>query len=131
MNDLAVPMLRAPDHWPVAVVAVVAMLALAGLDLAGAVAAKEWALHRSAIAMVLGLLSFALLFWVYASSLQYAELALVTMGWIVLLQVGLLALDRVRYGVELPAGKWVAVVVLLVAQAYLLIGPSGAASPRA
>ena len=62
---------------------------------------------------------------------EYAELALVTMGWIVLLQVGLLALDRVRYGVELPTGKWVAVVVLLVAQAYLLIGPSGPASPRA
>jgi Zn-dependent protease with chaperone function len=128
MNDFAVPMLRVPDHWPVAVVAALAMLCLAGLDLAGAVAAKEWAVHRSAAAMLLGLLSFALLFWVYASSLQYAELALVTMGWIVLLQVGLLVLDRLRYGIELPTGKWVAVVVLLATQAYLLVGPSGSTS---
>ena len=65
-----------------------------------------------------------MLFWVYASSLQYAELALVTMGWIVMLQVGLVVLDRVRYGVELPPGKWVAIVVLLAAQAYLLLAPS-------
>jgi hypothetical protein len=33
-------------------------------------------------------------------------------------------LDRVRYGVELPAGKWVAIVVLLAAQAYLLLAPA-------
>ena len=45
---------------------------------------------------------FVLLFYVYASSLQYAELATVTMGWIVLLQVGLLVLDHVRYDVSLP-----------------------------
>ena len=74
--------------------------------------------------MLLGLAAFGVLFWVYASSLQYAELALVTMGWIVMLQVGLVVIDQVRYGVELPPGKWVAIVVLLVAQAYLLLAPS-------
>lgn len=123
-----VPMLKAPDGWPGAVVATVAMVALAALDLAGAFAAKEWVERRSPVPMVLGLVAFGVLFWVYASSLQYAELALVTMGWIVMLQVGLVVLDRVRYGVELPAGKWVAIVVLLAAQAYLLLAP--AASPR-
>jgi hypothetical protein len=124
-----VPMLRAPDGWPVAVVATVAMLALAALDLLGAFAAKEWAEHRSAVSMVLGLAAFVVLFWVYASSLQYAELAVVTMGWIVMLQVGLVVMDRMRYGVELPAGKWVAVVVLLAAQAYLLLAPSSTSTP--
>ncbi|MEO5981339.1 MAG: hypothetical protein ABIQ13_03375 [Pedococcus sp.] len=124
-----VPMIRAPRGWPVALVATVAMVMLAALDLAGAVAAKEWAEHRSLWPMLLGLTAFAVLFWVYASSLQYAELALVTMGWIVMLQIGLVVVDRVRYGVELPVGKWVAVVVLLVAQAYLVLAPAAAHPP--
>ncbi len=119
-----VPMIKAPQGWPVAVIATVAMVALAALDLAGAVAAKEWALHRSLGPMLVGLATFAALFWVYASSLQYAELALVTMGWIVLLQVGLVVVDRVRYGIDLPPGKWVAVAILLAAQAYLLLAPA-------
>ena len=126
-----VPMLRAPEGWPGALVATIAMVALAGLDLLGAFAAKEWAEHLSPVPMLVGLAAFGVLFWVYASSLQYAELALVTMGWIVMLQVGLVVLDRVRYGVELPPGKWVAIVVLLAAQFYLLLAPSTTASTTA
>ena len=60
-----------------------------------------------------------------ASSLQYAELAVVTMGWVVVLQVGLVLVDRFRYDVELPAAKWVAMFVALAAQAYLLLAPNG------
>ena len=48
----------------------------------------------------------------------------VTMGWIVLLQVGLLVLDHVRYDVSLPAARWVAVGLILVLQAYLLLAPT-------
>jgi hypothetical protein len=33
--------------------------------------------------------------------------------------------DRFRYAVELPAAKWVAMVVALAAQAYLLLAPNG------
>jgi hypothetical protein len=54
-----------------------------------------------------------------------AELSVVTFGWIVFLQVGLLILDRVRYGVELPPGKWVAIAAILVLQAYLILAPNG------
>lgn len=79
---------------------------------------------RSVRALVLGAGAFVVLFWVYASSLRYAELALVTMGWVVMLQVGLVLIDRWRYGVELPTGKWVAIAVVLVAQAYLVLAPS-------
>ncbi|MEO7754517.1 MAG: hypothetical protein ABIS35_13995 [Terracoccus sp.] len=121
-----VPLLRAPSGWPVPVVATVAMVCLAGLDLAGAVLAKEWADHGSVRALVLGAGTFLVLFWVYASSLHYAELALVTMGWVVMLQVGLVLVDRWRYGVELPTGKWVAIGVVLAAQAYLVLAPSAA-----
>ena len=126
------PLLRAPEAWPVPVVATLAMVCLAGLDLVGAVFAKEWAQNGSIRALVLGAGAFLVLFWVYASSLRYAELALVTMGWVVMLQVGLVLVDRWRYGVELPAGKWVAIGVVLLAQAYLVLAPSASqAGPTA
>ena len=118
------PLIKAPEAWPVPVVATVAMVFLAGLDLVGALFAKEWAENGSVRALVVGAGAFLVLFWVYASSLRYAELALVTMGWVVMLQVGLVLIDRWRYGVELPAGKWVAIGVVLVAQAYLVLAPS-------
>ena len=117
------PLIRLPEAWPVPVVATVAMVCLAGLDLAGAVLAKEWAQHGGVRALVLGAGTFLVLFWVYASSLRYAELAVVTMGWVVLLQVGLVLIDRWRYGVELPVGKWVAVGIVLAAQGYLVLAP--------
>ena len=40
-----------------------------------------------------------MLFLVYGSSLAYAEMATVTFGWIVLLQVGVVVLQRVQDGV--------------------------------
>ncbi len=82
--------------------------------------------HIPSRSLLLGVAAFLVLFWVYASALQYAELALVTMGWIVVLQVGLLMIDRLHYGVHLAPGKWVAVAVILLAQGYLLLGPTGA-----
>ena len=88
-------------------------------------------LRRSPGFAVAGAALFVLLFWVYASSLQYAELALVTLGWVVALQVGVVLLDRFKYGVDLPTDKWVAVLVVLAAQAYLLLAPTGAAPEEA
>ena len=124
----AIPMLKAPDAWPTWVVGAVAMVMLAALDLVGAMAAKEWATRATLTPLVVGVTAFMALFWVYASALQYAELALVTLGWIVALQVSLLLLDRFRYGVEMPTGKWVAVAIILAAQAYLLMAPSSSTS---
>lgn len=124
----AVPLIKLPTSWPLPVVATLAMVALAGLDLVGAFAAKEWAERNNTGALGLGALSFLVLFWVYASSLQYAELAVVTMGWIVLLQVGILVVDHVHFHSELPAGKLAAIVVILAAQGYLVLAPSGPAA---
>jgi hypothetical protein len=124
-------LIRAPQDWPQPLVAAVAMLLLAVLDIGGAFAAKEAVARRSPVMAGLGVLLFVGLFWVYASSLQYADLAPITLGWVVLLQVGVLLLDRYRYDVNLPVGKWVAVVVILAAQAYLLLGAdAAAAAPR-
>lgn len=120
----SLPLLRLPESWPLPVVATLCMAALAGLDLLGAIAAKEWAERQNTVALALGVLSFIVLFWVYASSLQYAELAVVTMGWIVLLQVGIVLVDRLHFGATLPAGKMAAIVVILAAQGYLVLAPS-------
>ncbi len=120
----AMPLIKLPTSWPLPVVATLCMAALAGLDLIGAYAAKEWAEQQNTVALGLGALAFLVLFWVYASSLQYAELAVVTMGWIVLLQVGILLIDRFHFGTTLPTGKLVAVVIILTAQGYLVLAPS-------
>ena len=124
----SVPLVRAPQTWPLPLVAGTAMLVLAVLDFAGAIAAKEWADTGSARWLVGGIVSFLLLFYVYASSLRYAELATVTMGWIVLLQVALLIVDHLRYDVTLPPARWVAVGLILVLQAYLVLAPAVASS---
>ncbi|MEO3938595.1 hypothetical protein V3N99_17830 [Dermatophilaceae bacterium Soc4.6] len=124
-----IPLLRAPESWPPWVIGASAMVALALLDLVGAVAAKEWSRSGDTRPLLTGVVAFLTLFWVYASALQYAELALVTLGWIVALQVALLVVDHVRYGVRLPTGSWVAVAVILAAQAYLLLAPSSTPPP--
>jgi hypothetical protein len=123
-------LLRFPASWPAPLVAGVCMLALAALDFAGALAAAEWVARRSTTMMAVGVLAFAVLFWFYASALQYAELAVVTFGWIVFLQVGIVLLDRFRYGGHLPTGKLIAVVIIIAAQAYLMLGPDGEPDTR-
>ena len=123
-------LIRLPEAWPRPLVAVIAMVVLAALDLAGAYAAKESVERRSAGFACFGLACFCLLFWVYASSLRYADLAPVTFGWIVLLQVGVLLLDRHRYSVPLPPGAWVAVTLMITAQAWLLLAPYQTGTPE-
>lgn len=106
-----------------------AMLALAGLDFLGAIFAKEFAERQHARMFVAGLLTFGVLFIVYAASLKVAELSFVTFGWVVFLQVGLLLLDRWRYDVPISTGKWIAMVAILALQAYLILSPAAAPAP--
>ena len=101
------------------------VLLLAGLDLAGSVLAKEWAGASRPWAFAAGAGVFLVLFAVYAVGLRYAEMSTVTFGWIVVLQVGVLVVERLRYGVNLPTGKWLAIVLIVVLQAYLVLAPSG------
>ena len=117
--------LGVPAAWRFSLVSFAAMVALAGLDVLGSVLAKEWAERQHGAWFLAGLATFGLLFAVYAASLRVAELSVVTFGWIVLLQVGLLVLERVRYGVALPPGKWLAMALILALQAYLVLAPNG------
>ena len=116
-----------PGGWRFYAVSFAAMLALAGLDMAGAVLAKEWTLRQHPLWFLAGLLTFGVLFAVYAASLHLAELSVVTMGWIVFLQVGLLAIDSLRYGLSFSPDKWFAIAAILVLQAYLVLAPNGSA----
>ncbi|HPF81406.1 hypothetical protein [Nostocoides australiense] len=118
------PMLRLPASWPLVVNATLAMTALALIDLVAAYAAKEWVAHRAPAMAGLGACAMVLLFWVYASALQYAELAVVTLGWIVLLQLGVMVLDTLKYGVDYPARTWIIVGGIMAAQGYLVITSS-------
>jgi hypothetical protein len=102
----------------------VAMVLLAALDLGGSFAAKEAVDRRSVGLALTGAALFLAVFWVYISSLEVAELSAVTFGWIVILQVGVVLLDRFRYGVLMAPGAWLAIAVLLAAQAYLVLAPS-------
>ena len=116
-----------PSTWSFYPLSFGAMVALAGLDFLGALFAKEWVERQHLGFFLAGLVTFGVLFAVYASSLRLAELSVVTFGWILLLQVGLLLLDIFRYGVQFPPGQWVAIVILLVLQAYLVVAPNGRA----
>jgi hypothetical protein len=100
-----------------------AMVILAGLDFCGALLAKQWADQGSRPCFLIGLATFVVLFTVYATSLKTAELSVVTMGWVVLLQVGLILVDRFRFQVEISWDKWLAIVAVLILQAYLILDP--------
>ena len=119
-----VPLLKTPASWPTPVVATAAMVVLALLDGIGAVFAKQWVTTGSRASFAAGMFAFLVLFWVYASSLRYAELSTVTFGWIVLLQVGLLCADHFHYGVHISLDKWLAAAGIVALQAYLLLAPS-------
>ena len=122
-------MVGAPAAWRFYAISFAAMVALAGLDLVGAVLAKEWAETTTPPGSWLRLATFGILFAVYANSLRVAELSVVTLGWVVLLQVGLVMLDRFRYGIDLPPGKWLAIAAILVLQGYLMLAPNNGNGP--
>lgn len=114
----------APSHegWRIYALTLLGMSILAALDIAGMLFAKEWATRHHPLFFAAGLASFLILFVVYARILKVADLSVVTIGWIVLLQVGLVALDRFHYGVTLSPQKWAAIAIILALQAYLVLG---------
>lgn len=100
-----------------------AMLALAALDFAGALLAKQWADQGSRPCFAIGIATFVVLFTVYATSLKTAELSVVTMGWVVLLQVGLILVDRFHFQIAISWDKWLAMIAVLLLQGYLILDP--------
>jgi hypothetical protein len=100
--------------------AVGAMIVLAGLDFVGALFARRWAHGGSIVWFVAGALCFLLLFWVYGSSLRYADLVVVTFGWVAALQVGLLLVGRVGSARPMPLHNWLAAGAIVVLEGVLI-----------
>jgi hypothetical protein len=98
------------------------MVVLAGLDCGGTILAKEWTVHRAHWQLVVGAACFVALFGVLIVGLRYAEMSILTIGWIVTLQAAIIAVDRARYGTALSTKGWLAMAAILALQAYLLIG---------
>lgn len=105
------------------------MVALAGLDLVGTMFAKEWTIHRAPWQLAAGASAFVVLFVVLALGLRYAELSIVTLGWIVVLQAAVLIIDRSRYGTTITTRGWIAVALILVLQGYLMLGATESSAP--
>lgn len=101
--------------------AIGAMLVLAGLDLVGAVLARHWADQRALVSLIGGMTVFALLFWVYGKSLDYAELSTITVGWVGLLQIGVIVIQRVDGGTAIPPHKLGVIGAILLLQAVLIL----------
>lgn len=107
-----------------------AMIVLAALDFAGALFAKNYADRHRPVALVLGIVVFIALFLIYARSLEIAQLSIVTMGWIVLLQVGLLIVDWRSHGLRLDHRQWAAVAAIIALQCYLVFSADSAAGQK-
>lgn len=111
---------------PAVVIVPVMIVVLAGIDIVGGIVAKSWALGRSPWAFAAGVVLFVLLFWVYGMSLRHGELSTITIGWVVLVTLADLGLDRFHYDVHFPLSKWIAALAAVALLAYLLVGPNGA-----
>lgn len=112
---------------PIAALGIMALLA--ALDVAGTLLAKEWTVHRQPWQLAGGMAAFAALFAVLAVGLRFAEMTIVTLGWIVLLQTAVILVDRSRYGLHLSTGGWVAIATIFVLQGYLMLSGSAMSSP--
>lgn len=101
-------------------------VALAALDLVGAILAKEWADRRQHWLFVVGVGCAVALFVLFAVAVRYAEMSTVTLCWVVTMQVGLMLAEQFRYGVGHGADRWAAVIAMIGLQAYLLAAPTTA-----
>jgi multidrug transporter EmrE-like cation transporter len=117
-------LLGIPAAAHVVIVSVFTMFLLAALDFAGAVFAKEWADGKHLVWFVSGMVTFGVLFAFYAFSLKTAELSIVTIGWVVFLQVGLVFYEQFRFGATLSPVKWAAIALILCLQTYLVLIPT-------
>jgi len=93
---------------------------LAAVDFLLGLVAKSWSSSSSAIMLALGLALSGLLFWIYGLSLRHGHLSSITLGWVVLLTVADLLVDRFRFGVQLSPSKWLAAAGAVVLLGYLL-----------
>ncbi len=99
-------------------------LLLAGLDVTESVLAKEWLLRRSPWVLIAGLVSSIMLFVLFVVAIGYTEMSTVTIGWIVVMQLGLMVTETVRYGVSHSTDRWVVMGLIVCLLGYLVASTS-------
>jgi hypothetical protein len=104
------------------------IIGLAGFDFVAAVLAREWTEHRQPWQLVGSAAGFLGVFGLFVVGLRYTELTVLTFGWIVLLETGVVMIDWARYGVAMTPGRWGAVIGILALQSYLVLAPSSTAT---
>src|SRR3981081_3875574 len=114
------PLLRLPEVLPKPVVAIVAVVVLAGLDVVGPLLARLWSHGGALLWFCFAVACFIVLVWVYGSSLRYADLIPVTFGWIAALQVGLMVFGRVGSSPAIQMKQWLAAAAIIALEGYLL-----------
>jgi hypothetical protein len=113
---------------PAAAVVPVMVLLLAGIDLVSGVVAKSWAASHSGWLMFAGCAMYLVMFWGYGVSLRFGELSTITIGWVVIVTVGNMALDKFRYQVNFPTSKWLIALLVVALLAYLMMDVKGSES---
>ncbi|MEZ5298782.1 MAG: hypothetical protein R2697_21620 [Ilumatobacteraceae bacterium] len=98
-------------------------LVLAAVDVIEAVMAKEWSERRSVWLLVGGVAAATALFALFSVAMRYSDMSTVTLGWIVVMQVGLMVTERVRYGVDHGLDRWAAVAGMIALQACPAVPP--------
>ena len=96
-------------------------LMLAAVDVVESVLAKEWSERRTLWLLAAGVATAVLLFGLFAFAVRFTDMSTVTLGWIVVLQVGLMVTERVRYGIDHGFDRWAVVAVMVGLQGYLLV----------
>ncbi len=104
--------------------AIVAMTLLAALDLVTALLAQGSAHAGTPTArnvyFLVGVAAEVVLFTIYCRSLNVADLLPVTFGWIAILQIGLLIWGSVSDHARVTPLQWLAGVIIIVLEGYLL-----------
>jgi hypothetical protein len=113
---------------PAAAVLPVMVLLLAGIDLLSGVVAKSWVASHSGWLMFAGCAMYLVMFWGYSATLRFGELSTITIGWVVLVTVGNMALDKFRYQVNFPTSRWLVALLVVALLAYLLMDVKGSES---
>ena len=101
---------------------------LAGIDLVSGVLAKSWAATNSGWLMLAGGAMYLVMFWGYGVSLRFGELSTITIGWVVIVTIGNMALDRFRYQVNFPTSKWLVAILIVALLVYLMVDLKSAES---
>lgn len=105
------------------------LIALAGLDLTGTICIKEASLHRQPLLIFAAVGCFVLVATLLYVALGFADMSLVSLGWIVMFQAVIMGVDHVFYDVRLSGVQVVATIVALGALAVVVFNPPAPTQP--